>query len=353
MMEPRYSPNELIRYAAELFAAAGCDGDKPPIIAEALVEADLFGHTTHGLQLAAPYLGELEKGSMTATGDPEVVADFGATLTWDGKRLPGVWLVAKAMDIAVERAEQFGVVTVAIRQSHHIACLAAFLPRATSRGFLVTLASSDPAVASVAPFGGRVPVYTPDPLAVGIPTDGDPILIDISASITTNGLAARLKKEGKRFPGNWALDAEGRPTDDPNVVFATPPGSLLPVGGVDHGHKGFGLGLMIEALTQGLSGYGRADQPTQWGASVFLQVMNPKAFGGEEAFTRQTSCLAAACRQSPPVPGGELVRLPGQRALARKRRALAEGVALYPGILEALTPYAVKWSIAPPKALLT
>src|SRR5436309_16027085 len=118
---------------------------------------------------------------MTPRGEPEVVADRGACATWDGKRLPGVWLAAKAVELACERAPTYGTATVVIRRSHHIACLAAFLQRATDRGLMVTVASSDPAVASVAPFGGRTAVYTPAPLAVGIATDGDPILMHSSA----------------------------------------------------------------------------------------------------------------------------------------------------------------------------
>lgn len=345
---PRYRPDDLIAFTAKLFAAAGCDGDKPETVARFLVEADLLGHTTHGLQLAPTYLTELESGGMNPTGEPEVVNDRGAAVTWNGKRLPGVWLAAKAVALAVERAPTYGTVTVVIRESHHIGCLAAFLPLATDRGFMVTVASSDPAVASVAPFGGRKAVFTPDPFAVGIPTDGDPVLIDISASITTNGLANRLRREGKKFPGQWAVTADGEPTDDPNAPFADPPGALLTVGGIDHGHKGFGLALMIEALTQGLSGFGRAEAPSRWGASVFVQVIDPGAFGGAEAFKRETGWLASACRDTPPVPGVEAVRLPGQRGLARKRRALAEGVPLYPGIMEALAPFAAKFGVAPP-----
>jgi LDH2 family malate/lactate/ureidoglycolate dehydrogenase len=313
-----------------------------------LVEADLLGHTTHGLQLAPAYLADLESGSMTPRGEPEVVADRGATVTWDGRRLPGVGLAARAAALAVKRAPTYGVVTVVIRNSHHIGCLAAFLQHATDRGLMMTLASSDPAVASVAPFGGRKAVYTPDPLAVGIPTDGDPILIDISASITTNGMAGRLRREGKRFPGPWALDATGAATVDPTALFTDPPGTLLPLGGTEYGHKGFGLGLMVEALTQGLGGFGRAERPTQWGGSVFIQVIDPEAFGGLDAFRRETSWLATACRDTPPVPGVDAVRLPGERGLAHKRRALAEGVALYRGIMEALAPYAAKFGITPP-----
>ena len=347
----RYRADDLIAYATALFAAAGCDGDKPATIAAGLVEADLLGHTTHGLQLAPTYLADLESGSMTRRGEPEVVADRGAAVTWDGKRLPGVWLAAKAVDLAAQRAPTHGTATVVVRHSHHIGCLAAFLQRATDRGLMVTVASSDPAVATVAPFGGRTAVYTPDPFAVGIPTDGDPILIDVSASITTNGMANRLRREGKRFPGPWALDAAGHPTDDPAALFTDPPGTLLPVGGADHGHKGYGLALMIEALTQGLGGFGRAEGPKQWGASVFVQVIDPAAFGGSPAFAKETGYLARACRASAPVPGVDAVRLPGERGLARKRKALAGGVPLYAGIAEALAPFAAKLGVNPPEPL--
>ncbi len=348
---PRYRAADLIAYAAALFAAAGCDADKPTAIASGLVEADLLGHTTHGLQLAPAYLADLETGAMTPRGEPEVVADRGAAVTWDGRRLPGVWLAAKATDLAVSRAPAYGVTTVVIRNSHHIGCLAAFLQRATDRGLMMTIASSDPAVATVAPFGGRKAVVTPNPLAVGIPTDGAPILIDISASITTNGMAGRLRREANKFPGPWALDAAGEPTDDPNALFTDPPGTLLPIGGTDYGHKGFGLALVVEALTQGLSGFGRAEAPKQWGASVFIQVTDPAAFGGSEAFRRETGWLASACRATPPRPGVDAVRVPGERGLANKLRALAEGVTLYGGILEALAPYAVKWGVAIPRPI--
>lgn len=347
----RYSATALTDYAAALFAATGCDGDKPDVIARGLVEADLLGHTTHGLQLASVYLGELESGGMTPRGEPDVVADRGACVTWGGRRLPGVWLTAKAVDLAAERAATYGVCTVVIRKSHHIGCLAAFLQRATDRGMMVTIASSDPAAASVTPFGGRKAVFTPNPLAVGIPTSGDPILIDISASITTNGMAGRLRREGKRFPGAWAVDAAGVPTDDPNALVGATPGALLPVGGVDHGHKGYGLALIIEALTQGLGGFGRAEAPTGLGAAVFVQVTDPTAFGGRADFTRETSWFAAACKGVPPAAGVDAVRLPGERGLALKRRALAEGVTLYPGILDALAPFAAKHGVPQPRPL--
>lgn len=352
MTEERWAADALTGFAEQLLAAAGFDAEKAAVTARLLVEADLLGHTTHGLQLLAPYIGDALAGRMTVQGQPRVIADFPAALTWDGERLPGVWLTDKALGIAMERARTQGTAMVTIRRSHHIACLAAFLTRATDAGMMAVITSSDPSVASVAPFGGRKAVYTPNPIAIGFPTTGDPVLIDISASITTNGLSGRYAAEGRRMPHPWLLDGEGNATDDPNVVAgADPEGSILPVGGLDHGHKGYGLGLMIEALTQGLSGFGRSSAPTDWGASVTVQAMDPAAFGGLEAFTRETGWLADTCRNTPPRPGVERVRLPGESGLKRKRDALANGVALYPGIMAKLGELAARHGIEPPAPL--
>ena len=349
--DARYAAQDLIAVTEALFGAAGMDPEKAGVIAPVLVEADLMGHTTHGLQLAPPYLTALTDGLMKGTGQPEVISDRGPVASWDGRRISGVWLTATAIDLAVDRAKTYGTCSIAIRRSHHIACLAAFLQRATDHGMMITLASSDQASGSVAPFNSITPLYTPDPIAVGIPTDGDPILIDISASITTNGLTGRLQQEGGKLPGKWVQDNAGTATDDPGVLYTDPPGSILPVGGQDHGHKGYGLALIVEALTQGLSGWGRADPNEGWGATVYIQVQDPTAFAGADAFKRQTGWLAEACRSSTPRPGVDKVRLPGDGALARKRSALADGVALYPGVIAGLSGWCEKLSVAPPKAL--
>ena len=344
-MTPRVPAAELIAFARELLGRAGVEDDKARAVAEVLVEADLLGHTTHGLALLAPYLEEIERGGMTKSGAPEVVADFPAVVTWDGRRLPGPWLVARALELAMERAERNGLCAVTIRRSHHIACLAAYLRPVAERNLVAILTCSDPAVATVAPYGGRKGVLTPNPIAAAWPTDGEPVMLDFSASITTNALTKRLQSAGKRFPGAWALDAEGRATDDPAALFAEPAGTLLPAGGIDHGHKGFALALLVEALTSAMSGHGRADPKEGWGASVFLQVLNPACFGGVDAFRREASHLAAACRENPPRPGVERVRLPGETGLRRRREQLAAGVELHAAILPALLPWVRKLGV--------
>jgi LDH2 family malate/lactate/ureidoglycolate dehydrogenase len=347
-MSFRYAAPALVEFAAALLLRAGLESEKARDTAEVLVEGDLLGHDTHGLGLLALYLAEIEKGSMTKSGEPRVIADFPSAVTWDGRRLPGPWLVRRALEVAIPRAKKNGTCTVAIRRSHHLACLAAYLQSVAEQGLMVVLTCSDPNARGVAPHGGRGEIMTPNPIAAAWPTDAGPVILDVSMSITTNGLTRRLVQEKRKFSGVWALDAAGAPTDDPAKVLSDPPGALLPAGGLDHGHKGYALGLLVEALTGGLAGHGRADPREGWSANVLLQVFDPALFGGREDFLRQTSHLAAACRATPPRAGFERVRLPGEAAQHRRAEQLARGVALYPAIMPALAPWAKKLGIEPP-----
>ena len=348
---PLYHADALRDFANALLRSEGVRDDIARDVADILVEADLMGHTTHGLALLSGYLGELEQDRMKKSGEPRVLQTATATATWDGERLPGPWLALRALDAALGMATAHGTGTVVIRRSHHIACLAAYLLRATERGMLTLVCCSDPAGSSVAPFGAVSPVFTPNPLAVGIPTSGDPILIDVSASYTTNGLTQRLFNAGEQLAHPWLQDAQGNATRDPAVLFNAPKGTLLPLGGLEAGHKGFALALLIEALTGGLAGHGRADATEGWGATVFVQVHSPAAFGGVSAFTRQTDWLVNACHAATPRPGGPPVRMPGERALALRREQRANGVALHPTIMPALSLWSAKLGVAAPRPM--
>jgi L-lactate dehydrogenase len=205
--------------------------------------------------------------------------------------------------------------------------------RATERGLVAIVQSSDPIVAAVVPHGGMTPIMTPNPIAAGLPTSGDPILIDVSTSITSMGYTQQRKNAGEKLPGPWLIDAQGNATDDPNVLWKDPKGALLPLGGLDAGHKGFGLGLMVEALTAGLSGFGRADPREGWGGTVFVQVLDPNAFGGLDAFKRQMDFIADAAHGATPRPDVDRVRMPGERGMQRYREQRTNGVALFPTII--------------------
>jgi LDH2 family malate/lactate/ureidoglycolate dehydrogenase len=347
-MPARHPALTLVAYADALLTRAGLAAVQAKDVAEVLVEGDLLGHTTHGLALLPAYLDEITGGRMERAGAPAVLSDRGAAVAWDGRRLPGPFLVRRALELAGERARELGSCTVAIRRSHHAAALAAYLRPVAESGLLALLTCSDPGMRGVVPHGGLRDVMTPNPIAAAWPTDGAPVVLDVSTSITTHGLTRRLAREGGRFPGAWAVDAGGRPTDDPATVLADPPGALLPVGGLDHGHKGYALGLLVEALTGGLAGHGRADPHEGWAANVCVQVLDPAAFGGTADFVRQASFLVDACRASTPRDPNAPVRLPGEAALARRARQLAEGIALHPGLLEALAPWSERLGVPRP-----
>ncbi|HKW80376.1 MAG TPA: Ldh family oxidoreductase [Casimicrobiaceae bacterium] len=344
----RFRADDLRAFALALLDRAGVRVDIARDVAKVLVDGDLLGHTTHGLALLAPYLAEIDAGRMAKSGEAKLVRRRAAAETWDGDRLPGPWLTRRGVERACAMARDCGTGSVVIRRSHHIACLAAYLQRATEQGLALIIECSDPTVAAVAPHGGRTPLITPNPLAAGLPTSGDPILIDVSMSITSMGYVRQQMEAGNALPGTWLIDHLGRETSDPAALFTEPKGALLPLGGIDAGHKGFGLGILVEAMTGALAGHGRADQPEGWGASVFIQALDPEAFGGLEAFRREIDHLVAVARASAPRTDGQCVRLPGERGLSRYREQVARGIALYPTILPALRPWADRYSVALP-----
>jgi LDH2 family malate/lactate/ureidoglycolate dehydrogenase len=346
----RFAPQPLTQFAENLLVAAKMPRDRASAVASVLVEADLLGHDTHGLELLPGYLAHMETGLMTLTGEPTVINERPAVLAWEGHRLPGPWLVLRAIDEAERRAKLYGTGSVSIRRSYHIACLAVYARRVAERGLALLLYTSAPAGSSVAPFGGTRALFSPSPVAMGIPTGGDPIIVDVSTSLTTNSLTGRLQKEGKKLHARWLIDETGEPTDDPAVLFAPRTGTILPIGGKDAGHKGYGLSMMVEALTAGLAGHGRSDPGPRMGGTIFVQVLDPEAFSGLPAFREQMDWIAEACRSNPPAKGVDRVRLPGERGIALMRRQLSVGVAIKSAVVAELARYAETLGVPLPSA---
>jgi len=344
----------LEAFAAALYRAAGMDEPKAASVARLQVLTDAMGRRTHGLAMAPLYLAEIAKGGMLASGEPRIVNDNGHVAVWDGRYLPGLWLVEQAIHAALPRASKTGIAAVAIRRSHHIGCLAALVKQAADHGYIALIANSDPAGQRVAPYGGTEALFTPNPFAVGYPGAGHPVLVDICASITTTSMTRQKVAAGEQFEHPWLLDAEGRPTRDPAVLeHAQPRGSLQLMGGTEYGHKGFGLALMIEALSQGLSGHGRKDVPARWGGNVFLQVIAPELFAGAEAFSEQTDHFSERCRSNRPVDPARPVRVPGDQAAQGIARAHADGIAYDAATRRALQQAAASLGVSLPKGLQT
>lgn len=344
----KYLSEDLLALSQKLLQACGLSPSRAETVATTLLESDLMGHTTHGLALLPAYLKELESGGMKQTGEPKILQDKGASFSWDGDYLPGPFLVHKAIDQAIERTNDHPVITATIQKAHHIGCLAAYPDKATRQGLVMLLSCSDPGNATVAPFGGLKGTYSPNPIAAGFPTAGDPIIIDISMSATANGYINQKQRAGEKLPHPWLQDADGQVTDDPEAFFVDPPATILPLGNQDSGYKGFALGILVEALTNALGGFGRSSEPENWGGSVFLQIIDPAAFGGLDYFKKEMSFFEENALKSPAPSGGSPVRMPGQRAQQLKKRQLISGVELYPAILPALTPYAEKYELNMP-----
>ena len=332
-----------------LFLSTGMSAEMSSDVTDCLLGADMIGHSTHGLAIAPWYMDEIRNGEMQLGEHIETISDRGACLAWNGRRLPGAWLVNRAIDAALERVSRYGVVTVTIAEGHHTGALATYLPRLTDKGLMVLLACSGPASQGVAPYGGTVGLFTPNPLSAGIPTHKDPILLDISCSITTIKHSGQLAQAGKSYPGEWALDSDGRPSTDPQVLSHG--GTLMPIGGLDHGHKGYAMALLVEALTQGLCGVGRKDHLSGIVMNTFLQVIDPAALGGSANYLDETTWLMDACHNTPPRPGIDEVRVPGDRARTRMREAQERGVYLNKSIVEGLSPYVAEIGESFPRSL--
>ncbi len=348
MTTQRYTVDSLKQLAQALFVAAGMEDGKAQSVAEVLVTGDMVGQRTHGMALCPPYLEQIEKGLMAKNGEPEVVRDSGAVFVWDGNYLPGPWLASRAIDLAAARVAQHGVVTGVIRRSHHIACLTSLIKQATDRGLAVILASSDPASGFVAPYGGKEPLFTPNPIAIGYPGTEAPVWIDVSTSITTVGMARQKSAADTPFAHPWLMDSEGNPTNDPHALDPGVNGTLLPLGGREYGHKGFGLSLMVEMLTHGLGGFGRLDSEKRWGANVFLQLLDPGSFAGREAFLLQMDFLAGRCHDNAPIDPANPVRMPGEMAQRRIKEAEMSGIDVPPKVLAALTSAAERYGVVLP-----
>ncbi|SDV47238.1 Ldh family oxidoreductase [Chitinasiproducens palmae] len=346
--EARFAHQDLLAFGKQALERRGMRAEQAEQVALRLLDADLLGHRSHGFWLLATYLERLEAGQIAVEGEVRVLNDSPAAFAWHANRLPGAWVMQRAIDTVRERARAQAMVCATIAECSHIGCLQSYLLPLVADNLLVMLSATNAGVASVAPFGGIDPVLTTNPLAFGIPTRGAPILVDQCTSLGSNTFFTAFAQRGESLPAQWLLDADGAPTDDPTVLSANPPGTVLPLGGIDFGYKGFGLGLAVEALTLALPGSGRRTRPDKFGQGVFLQVINPAMLGGLDAFLDETTWLADACHASRVRPGAPPVRLPGERALRLRQQQLVEGITLSADAVQRTAAWADKLGLAMP-----
>ncbi|WP_286237568.1 Ldh family oxidoreductase [Neptuniibacter halophilus] len=332
-----YRYEDLLAFATRLLEQTGLNRERAGVLAEVFLEADLLGFSTHGLNRIKSNIDWLLSGETRCDGEPEVLVDRGAVISWDGNNLPGPYLVRSALSLACERAKQFGQVSMVIRHAQHIACLAAYLLQAVEQGLVVQMICSSPGDRCVSPHGSHEPVFSPNPFAFAAPTKGLPILIDMSLSVVAEGKVAQAQRDGVLLDEAILKDAAGNPSRDPAAYWSDPKGAIMPLGGLGHGYKGYGLCLWSEVMTMALANYGRADNPDYSEEnSVFIQVWDPAAFGSLEGFIRESEKLVSLCRRAEVAESDPPVRVPGEQAMQRRERQLQEGLTLKPAIIEDL-----------------
>jgi LDH2 family malate/lactate/ureidoglycolate dehydrogenase len=353
-MSKRYAYQSLLDFSSSLFTAVGLSAERASVMASVFLEGDLLGLTTHGMNRVAINLEWLQNGNSRSTGEPEVLADRGNLFNWDANFLPGPWVVSQAIEQCIERVAERGIVCATIRRSQHIASLGAYCPRIAEAGYVAIITCSSPNENTVCAHGGTDPVFSANPLAFVAPGDDYPVLFDISMCITAGGYVSRALREGERLPGKYLKDRAGNVSDDPNVFFNEPRGSILPIGGVSHGYKGYALTLMTEILSMALGGYGRANDSVATDGeanSVFIQMIDPGAFGSLNDFKQQADAIKSMCENSATRAGDEPVRVPGKRAWLSRQDQLENGVQLYPTIMEDLKPWAEKLGVGLPEKI--
>jgi uncharacterized oxidoreductase len=218
------------------------------------------------------------------------------------------------------------VTAVTLRNCSHLGRLGEYVELIAGRGLVGFLTVNGQGGAQlVAPWGGLDRRLSVNPFAYGIPAPGGSIIVDISPTAVAGGKVAVKALREEMMPEGWVMDAEGRPTTDPNALAGPPPGSLVPLGG----HKGYALGLVMDVLAGALSGGGssRAD-PERWGNASFILALDPDAFVGRKAFADEVDRLLAYVRSSRLATGVERILIPGEPEKAEASRRQAEGISV-------------------------
>jgi uncharacterized oxidoreductase len=320
---------ELTAWCRRIFLAAGVPPEVAHRVAESLVESNLAGHDSHGVIRVEQYIEMLGDGRINPRAEPRVVRETDTTALIDGGWQFGQVAAREAMDAAVVKAWSHGVAVVQLFQSGHIGRLGEYAAQALTRDMIGMVATNNHGGGQIlAPFGGLARRLSPSPIAIAVPGGRDfPIVLDMTTSVTAEGKLRVKRARGEKLPAGWIQDAQGRPSVDPADFYGPPSGSLLPLGG-DAGYKGFALAFMIDIMAGALGGAGtsRPDPPPLRGNGVFVQVINPAAFGAADRFPKEVGSLVEYVRSSPLAPGFERILIPGQPEHETRLQRLQHGI---------------------------
>jgi LDH2 family malate/lactate/ureidoglycolate dehydrogenase len=321
-------------WVADVLQRLGLRQDDALLVAETLVEADVRGVSSHGVQRLPMYAAGLRQGTIVARPEIRVVRDQGWAAVVDGGGGMGQLAAQAGMRLALERAAEAGHGAVAVRNSTHCGALAYYAMQAVPQrciGFAVTNAGIN-----MMPTGGREKLVGNNPLAYAIPTGREvPFVLDMATSVVAGGKLDVARLRGEPIPLGWALDEHGQPTADP---VAARRGALLPLGGP----KGYGLAIVLDVLSGVLAGGRFGNGLGGPGSSHFFEALQIEAFTPYEDFIARMGELVDQLHACPPAEGSTGVMIPGELEHHLRARRLREGVPLEGTLLEALDTVAAE-----------
>jgi L-2-hydroxycarboxylate dehydrogenase (NAD+) len=342
--------DKLVQFMVAALEKMGVPGDDAKIIADVLITSDLWGVRSHGVAHLKMYHERMKKGLQLPVTDWKVVKDSQATAVIDGGNGMGMVVGHHAMRLAINKAREYGLGAVAVRNSSHYG-VAGYYPLMAAKEGLVGMSVTN-AHPSTAPTFGVKPMLGTNPIAVAAPTDeAFPYMFDAATSVAPRGkieIAARAKKP---IPQNWVVNQEGvSVTDSANMIEEMNLGNvaLLPVGGMGElmgGHKGYGLATMVEifsaAFQDGTYLWGLTDTDTD-GKPQFLRIghfflaIDIEHFIPLEIFKKISGSMMRELRESPKAPGQPRIYTAGEKEYYSTQRIRAEGVEITPGVQKAL-----------------
>lgn len=322
------APDNLRKFVADIFHAAGCARDEAERIARRLVEANLVGHDSHGVIRVASYVQWLKAGKVVAGRTVQVAFENDVIAVLDGQLGFGQTIGEQAMELGIKKASKHGVAVVALRNSGHLGRIGDWpLMVAEAGKTSLHFVNTTGAGILVAPFGGIQRRLSANPIAAGVPVQGGrPILLDMSACTIAEGKIKVALNKGVQVPENCIIDAQGRPTTDPKVFYADPPGAILSIAG----HKGYGLAVLCEVLAGAFTGGGcsnpkNADKVLNGMLSI---ILDQSFFQKDAAFAAEMERFIAWVKSSAKASPDAQILMPGEIEDRTKAQRTANGIDL-------------------------
>ncbi|MGJ7579086.1 Ldh family oxidoreductase [Variovorax sp. RHLX14] len=317
-------------------------------VAEHLVESDRVGYASHGISILPGYARALTDGQLLGAARPTLETDGGVFQAWHGRHGFGQHVGKQVIAAGIEAARAHGQCIVTLRDSHHLGRMGSYGEQAVSAGMvLIAFTNVINRPPMVAPFGGAEARLTTNPIcfASPLPDGRPPLILDMATSTIALNKARVLADNGDPAPDGALIDADGLPTSDPSVMFANPPGALLPFGG----HKGYALGVIAELLAGVLSGGGtiQPEHPREGLATnnMFAVIFDPSRAGAASWQGHEAGAFIDYLLSCPPQPGTNAVQYPGEYE-ARNRLKNSTHIALGDGSWKALSALADSLGVA-------